>query len=414
MDSALAQRLQPSAIDAFMDQALRDPDCLSLAIGLTDNQQLPADTLRQAWSLLDAHYPNRAYLQYGPTRGAVPLREGVVHLLQTLHQEDSAGVQDLAITNGSQQALYLALQVLCDPGDIVLVQNPTYFVWLDALRAHGVVPWAIPCDAKGAIDAVQLDALLTRLNAQGLGSKLKAVYWVSCFSNPQGHSVSLADKTLVGQLLQQHRLQPVLIEDAAYRELYFHAPCPAPSLHRVPSLQPFARLYTGTFTKPFATGLRVGFVWSSHRPLLDKMMQLKAFHDFGSAHLNQALIETVLRQGWYPHILARARSHYAHKAQLLHDTLTQAGLHALGWRWEPAQGGLFLWLRGPFWLDAGPQGPLSEACLRHKVLYLPGALCYATAPQKSTVRLCFSHLPPQALVLAGQRFVQAVREVLQL
>ena len=131
-----AQSLQASVIVDLMNQALAQPDVLSLAAGFTDNSILPRSLVRQmSTALTEVGLPNEP-LQYGQNQGRLGLRELSCRQLQQFPNESPQAfiAEQLFLSNGSQQALYLAMQTLCDPGSIVLVQDPTYFVFLEFVR----------------------------------------------------------------------------------------------------------------------------------------------------------------------------------------------------------------------------------------------------------------------------------------
>ena len=115
----------------------------------------------------------------------------------------------------------------------------------------------------------------------------------------------------------------------------------------------FQRLYLGTLTKPFATGLKIGFAHASDAGLLDRMIWLKGHHDFGSAHFNQAVLEHVLEVGDFDAHLGELRPAYAAKMVCLNRALEAAGLRHLGWDWKVPDGGLYLWLRAPEGIGCG-------------------------------------------------------------
>ncbi len=394
--------------------ALETPGLLSLAAGFTDTHTLPSVAVRAAADALDATGLPPEHLQYGTNAGRPGLRAA---LAKRLAAEDNAGADVAAltassfITNGSQQALYIAMQVLCEPGDIVLVDRPSYFVYLELLSGLGVQARSIPVDADGRVDGPGLRAVLDKLHASGERSKLKAVYFVSYFSNPSGRSLSAAEKTLIAETLTAADCVVPVIEDAAYRELYFDQPHAAPSVLALPAWDAFAKLYLTTFTKPFASGLKVGGGVCTEPRLFNAIQFVKGHQDFGSANFNQAVCEQALTNGDFDRHLSTLRPAYAKKMNTLHDALTEGGLADLGWSWVVPAGGLYLWLRGPESVDTGFDGAFCRAALDAGVLYVPGALCFGDDVPVNRVRLSYGVLSGDPLREAGRRFVQAARGV---
>ena len=411
--SALGDRVRDPVIVQLMKTALSRPGMLSLAAGFTDNAVLPAGlVLREVERLTDrAGLPE--YLQYGINPGRPGLREQVAQFLSTYPGEDNLNLdpEQVIITNGSQQALYLSVQVLCDPGDVILVERPSYFVFLEMLKGLGVEAVSIPAREDGSMDIEGLRGMLSGFTERGEQGRLKAIYCIGYFANPSSRCVPEADKRQLGLLLQEMDYALPVIEDAAYRELYYESPYSAKSILSLPEFDGLPSLYTGTFTKPFATGMKVGYACCTDSSWLKKILNVKGHHDFGTANFNQAIIESVLQQGLYPGFLEGLRVHYRKKMQLLDEALRDGGLLSAGWTWDFPQGGLLLWLRGPNGLDTSIGSPLSEACLKKNVLYVPGDLCFADEVPLNYVRLSIGALAEEQLEEAARRFAAAALSV---
>jgi 2-aminoadipate transaminase len=408
--SSLGQRVHPPTIAKLMAMALENPSLLSLAAGFTDNSTLPAAIVQQAVGELTAA-SDREFLQYGTNTGRPQLRRLLAQRLCA--QEDlldpAAVEQGFFITNGSQQALYLAMQVLCEPGDIVLVDRPSYFVFLEMLAGLGVTARSIPVNERGRVDGPALRSLLREWGTGQQLARLKAVYFVSYFSNPSGRSLTAEEKNVLAETLAAEGVVVPVIEDAAYRELYYDAPVRAKSILSAPAWAGFPRLYLSTLTKPFATGLKVGYGSCSDPTWLAKMLYVKGHQDFGTANFNQAVFERVLSNGGFDAQLSVLRPHYQRKMRTLHETLVQAGLPHLGWSWSVPEGGLYLWLRAPDRLDTGLESAFCRSCIEAGVLYVPGELCFGDAVPRNYVRLSFGVLSETELAEAGRRFATTAR-----
>ena len=404
--SALGRRAQPPTIARLMTLMLENPSLLSIAAGFTDTRTLPVAAVQAAVDTLAQRGGEPEYLQYGTNQGRPKLRALLADRLLALETPDDIDMvrKNFFITNGSQQALYLAMQVLCDPGDIVLVDRPSYFVYLEMLTGLGVQARSLPIDADGRIDAAGLAALLETLRARGELGRVKAVYFVSYFSNPSARSLDEAEKNAIANTLTAAGVIVPVVEDAAYRELYYEHPHPARSVLSLPSWTAFPKLYTSTLTKPFASGLKVGYGTSSDAGLLAKMLHVKGHHDFGTANYNQAILEEVLSKEGLDAQLAVIRPGYQRKMRALHGALIEAGLPALGWRWSVPGGGLYLWLTAPASLDTGMDSAFCHACVAAGVLYVPGDLCFGDDAPKNFIRLSFGVLGEADLMEAGRRF----------
>lgn len=409
--SALGQGIHAPVIVDLMGKALENPDLLSLAAGFTDNAVLPHEMVAGISAILCEPDRVDAPLQYGTNQGRSRLRELTSDWLTT-HPGEKAGVfktDEIFISNGSQQALYLAGQVLCDRGDIVLVEEPSYFVCLEMLKGLGLRPIGIPCTPEGAIRPDAFAGLLRDLESAGERERVKAIYLVTYFSNPSSRSMTIAEKNLVAATLLECDYRIPVIEDAAYRELYFEAPHPSPSVLSLSAFDPFPKLYLGTYTKPFATGLKVGYGYCTHGDWLQKMLGIKGHQDFGTAHFNQAIIEQALESGAYRLHLEQTRPHYSAKAARLQSALLASGLAELGWSWSPPEGGLIFWLRAPDDLDLRMEGAFCKACIKKGVLYVPGDLCFASGSPWNCARLSTGALSLDRLDLAVERFAAVAR-----
>lgn len=409
--SPLGLRANPPTIARLMNMALENPALLSLAAGFTDSRTLPVKAVRSAVQDLEGRAGEPEFLQYGTNQGRPVLRRLLAERLARLEPglDSAALAPDLFVTNGSQQALYLAMQVLCEPGDIVLVDRPSYFVFLEMLTGLGVRARSIPVDADARVDAAGLRTVLRELKRSGEASRLKAVYFVSYFSNPSGRSLSVEEKDTLARVLAEEGLIVPVVEDAAYRELYYRAPEPAPGVLAMAAWAPFPKLYTSTLTKPFASGLKVGYAVCTHREWRSRMLHVKGHHDFGSTNFNQAICEHALGNGEFDAQLARIRPAYEAKMLALHRGLEREGLRELGWRWSAPGGGLYLWLEAPVGLDTGLSGEFCHACVEAGVLYVPGDLCFGDRAPHHFARLSFGVLAEPELAEAAQRFAGVAR-----
>lgn len=406
--SQLGERLDFPAIARLMTAAIENPDLLSLAAGFTDNRTLPLGELAGIAGEL-AVQENPEVLQYGPNAGRIGLRQWVAERLDRLD-----GVPDgttdpdwVVVTNGSQQALHLVASVLCDPGDIILVEQPTYFVFLEALKGLGISALGIPTLADGGPDLDGLASLLSHLRAEGSAKRVRALYLVSYHANPSARSLSDREKSGLARVLKEADLPIPVIEDAAYRELGYNGAPGARSIVRLPAFEGMPLMVLGTFTKTYATGLKVGHMVCTDSLIRSKVLHLKGHQDFGTSNYAQALVEVAVFAGRYDVHLDVIRRTYASKCSTLDGQLRACGLREAGWSWERPVGGLYLWLRAPGGMDTGFSSELYRRSNEAGVIYVPGDLCYPPGGATDRVRLSFGVLDESRLEQAGQRFVRA-------
>jgi len=275
----------------------------------------------------------------------------------------------------------MTLEALCDEGDIILVEGPTYFVFLSILQSRGIKARGVKLEHDG-IDLSHLENVLTRLKKSGELSRVKALYLVTYFQNPTGATTSLAKKSATLKLLKQFERaagHPIyLLEDAAYRELRFDHGEDVPTALTLPGAGRV--IYTGTYSKPYAPGARVGF-GILPEPVFTVVQRIKGNHDFGSANLLQQLLARALESGLYDKHVAKVRKNYARKARVMKLALAEH-FPASVEIWESG-GGLYFWARLPDGISAGVKSKVFQSALKADVLYVPGELCYADDPSRT-------------------------------
>ncbi len=407
--SELGSRQRPSDITRLMAIALEQPNMLSLAAGFTDNESLPIEDVREiVGEIADSGSTGKATLQYGANKGREGLRTLLAKRISTFDtlSKDSLDEEKLFISNGSQQALYLAIQTLCDRGDYVLVEQPTYFVFLEILQGFGVNALPMPMETSGEIDVNGLESLLIQAETDGILEKIKALYLVSYFSNPSGHCISEKVKSDLGTLLSRQKTTVAVIEDAAYRELYYQDPFESHSSLALEEFSDLPVLYTSTLTKPYASGLKVGYSYCSDMIWLNSMLNVKGQQDFGTANFAQAIVERALESGRFDTHLNALRALYENKMLTLQESLGTS-LRSLGWKWDQPLGGLYLWLQSPNEMRTDAESPFHDTCIENGVFYVPGDLCFASAGNRNRIRLSFGALNTDEIQEAARRFVAA-------
>lgn len=412
--------VREQAISFLMQQGVENPQVISLAAGLVDYSTLPArETLAAAESLLGDPAAAQLALQYGTTPGSERLRRLLGRHFAELEgmspERCPAAPSRILVTTGSQQLLSLVCEVLLDPGDICLVAGPTYFVFCGNLDGVGARTVTIPTDADG-LQTDALDAALSRLDREGQLPRVKLIYVVSYYDNPAGLSLAAVRRRELVEIARRwsrhHRI--LILEDAAYRELRYDGPV-LPSVWSCDDTGGQSVIYTQTFSKSFAPGLRVGFGVVPDdlvQPLCDR----KGNEDFGSANLNQHLLAGVLESGQYAEHLPQVCDAYRRKRDALLQGAAEHFADIPGASWVHPHGGLYVWMSLPPALETGFRSRLfQEAVQRQGVMYVPGELCY-TGPLASRprhqMRLSFGVQPPDGLREGMRRLAAAVRQCL--
>lgn len=404
------------AISFLMQQGVENPDCLSLAAGLVDSATLPVDIVRQAAEVVlgDAN-SGREALQYGHTAGSEKLRRLIRNHLDELERETggelNVDLDQIILTQGSQQFLSLVAQVLLDPGDICLVAAPTYFVFLGTLAGVGARAIPVETDENG----MKPDSLIEKLEeieAAGESDRVKLIYLVSDFENPSGFTLTADRREQIVAIAEASSTTKRIhiLEDAAYRELRYDGE-PLPSV-RSSDKSGQSVLYAGTFSKSFSPGLRVGF-GIVPKSLVEPIRARKGNEDFGSAHLNQQLLATVLGQDWYRPHAETVRQGYRTKRDALLSGIEEHFTDLDGVSWMRPEGGLYVWMTLPPYIETGFGSPLFKRAAKFEhVMYVPGELCHGGEPEEkptNQMRLSFGVLDPANLKEAAVRLARAVR-----
>lgn len=408
------------AISFLMQQAVDNPDCLSLAAGLVDPGTLPVEMVGEiTHELFGNPDAARRALQYGTTAGADSLRAELVRHFARLEQSpvEQLGISadQIVATTGSQQMLSLVSEVLIDPGDICLVAAPTYFVYLGVLNGVGARTITVATDEHGMIPE-SLDEILSELDTAGMLRRVKLLYLVTYYENPSGVSLAPERRRKMVEITRKwsrdHRIY--ILEDTAYRELRYDGP----EYHSVWSCDETREsvIVAQTFSKSFSPGLRVGYgvlPRSLVRPVCDR----KGNEDFGSAHLNQQILAAALSSGRYPEHVARVCESYRAKRDAMLEALDEHMSDMAGVHWVHPHGGLYVWLTLPETIQTGFDTRLFQnAVHEHQVMYVPGELCFVGDDGRSHsnhMRLSFGVLSPDQLREGIRRLSVAVQSELQ-
>jgi 2-aminoadipate transaminase len=396
-----------------MQTALENPGIVSLAAGFVDQQSLPVEIVGSTIAeMLSDPCEGRRSLQYGTTKGDPVLRVRLVEYLERSDRVPPGSYRDAVsrtiVTNGSAQLIYLVCEALLDPGDIVLVESPTYFVFLGPLKTRGARAIRVPIDEHGLrLDA--LESVLRRLERAGELERVKLIYTIPEYANPTG--ISLAAERRRPLLDLAHRWSKnqriFILEDAAYRGLSFTGDEPASlwSCDREADTVILAR----TFSKTLSPGLKIGY-GVLPEALVDPILSLKANHDFGSANFNQRVLERILSDGSYDRHVATLTELYRRKCGVFLQALEEhVGPVDSEVRWTRPEGGLFVWLTVPPGLDASFDGPLFTQCLHEGVIYVPGDHAFAPEPEPvptNHIRLTFG-VPTESELVEGTRRLAA-------
>ena len=411
--SAAASRTEPPVISEFMQAALANPGLVSLAAGFVDQLSLPhQETARAAAEILGDPVEGRRALQYGTTIGDLGLRRELVSLLERNERVETGSfaglLPRLVVTTGSAQLLYLVAEALLDPGDIVLVEAPTYFVFLGVLETRGARAIGIEID-EGGMNLGALESTLADLEARGELGRVKLIYTVTEHSNPSGISLAEDRRGALVDLARRWstRQRIYILEDAAYRGLSYEGDEPTSVWRHDPEGETV--ILARTFSKTFSPGIKLGF-GVLPAALVTPIISLKGNHDFGTTNLTQQILAKVLANGSYDRHVLGLIGMYRRKRDAMLEALDEHfGPLDGAVTWTRPKGGMFIWLKVPDGVDLGPKGPVLPRCLEEGVLYIPGAFAFPGEPgpvPTNYARICFG-VPSEAELVEGIRRLSA-------
>jgi len=363
-------QVRPSAIRDLLALGA-DPSLISFGGGYPDATLFPRDLLQGLFHDLLAD-PTGDPLQYAPSDGLPKLRAQIADLMT--QDGTPTRAEDVLILQGSQQGLDFAAKMLVNPGDTILVEDPTFLGALIAFAPSQPRYAAIPMDAEG----MDIDALGKALRTT---PSARLLYTVPDFQNPTGATLSLPRRQRLIDLANRHDL--VVLEDTPYRHIRF-AGTPLPTLK---SLDTQGRvIHLGSFSKILVPALRLGWAVASP-PLLEKLSLLKVAADTQTSTLNMAAASLFLeRHDLWAHV-ATLRQAYRRKKEVMLDAIRQHFPQEV--TVTDPEGGLFTWARFPQGFDA-TAFLRDHALPKARVAYVPGGTFFATHPQPNHARINFS------------------------
>lgn len=356
--------------------AKQQHDIVRFAMGSPAPEAVPAAVLGQ---LAEAELGEPACYDYGASEGDPRLREALLAELDGT--TDQTSPERLLITAGGMQGLDLAFKLFVDPGDLVVVESPTYTNGSATAMSYQAQLLEVPVDDEG----MQVDRLEEMVTSAG--RRPKAIYAIPTFQNPSGASMPVERRRRLIELAQ--RWGSVLIDDDPYGRLRF-AGDDVPSLHELAEGDPQV-LSVRTFSKMMAPGLRVG--WVDADPSLQQLLiNAKQAMDTCTNLPMQRLIAAFLEGGHLREHLATQRASYRQRKTAMQDALAEHfGGEA---RWTDPEGGFFLWVTFGEEIDTEA---LFEQALADGVAFIPGN---AFSPSKffpNALRLCFASSTPERI-----------------
>jgi 2-aminoadipate transaminase len=387
MLSAVGRRLQSNAIRK-LTKLLGSREVISLAAGAPSFETFPVEELAEISARVLRDHARFA-LQYGPTRGLSSLVEAVAGILRS-RGIASAKPSEIVMTTGSQQGLDLIARVLLDPGDVVMVELPSYIGGLIALYNSQAELVGVRQDDDGMVIAELRDKIDRALSE---GRRVKCIYTIPNFQNPSGVTLAAERRKELAEVAEQYDL--LIIEDDAYFDLYFTEE--ASRLKPLAAICPDRVVYLGTFSKVLAPGLRSAWL-RAPEALATKVELAKEGADLSSSMFDQAIVSESIREGLIERRLPELREFYRIRCRAMLEALERFA--PAGSRWTKPVGGFFILMQLAAEADAA--AVLPEA-IENGVAYVPGQTFFVDGSGANTLRLAYSKESPERIEDGVQR-----------
>ncbi len=388
----VTERIKPSAITEMMI-LVKKHKAISLTAGEPSSEMYPVDLLRET---IERALRDPGILSYYPlSTGITELREWIAEWMK----EDgllpqSYGGENVIMTNGSQDGLNLVSEAFIEPGDTVLVENPTYPEALLAFGKEGARFVSVPVDKDGPI-VEEMEKVLSQ-------NKVKLFYTIVNFQNPSGCVTTEERKKRILELASRYGF--LIIEDDPYRYLRYEGEHEGSYIGL--AQEEDRVIYLGSFSKIIAPGIRCGYmvlpskiVGPMGELILATKLSLPAF-------LQRATWELLRNIDMKAH-LAKLADTYRTRRDALHRFLQEKAVPQ-GMTYDLPKGGFFIWARVPWLKDCFDFAKF--AVLEEKVGVVPGAAFYpdVLTADRSTLRLSFAKVPPETAEEAGERLGRAL------
>jgi 2-aminoadipate transaminase len=343
--------MKPSAIREIF-KSLGKPGCISFAAGNPSPESFPVEDIKRIAADILTEEPITA-LQYGITEGYPKLRELVASRLKRLYNIGTED-DDTIIVTGGQQGIELTCKVMCNEGDVVICENPSFIGALNAFRSLGAELKGVPLKDDG----IDLEALEATLKAN---PRAKLLYVIPSFQNPAGITSTLENRKAVYELARKYDI--VIIEDNPYGDLRFEG-------ENVPAYKSFdvdgRVVYCGSFSKILSSGMRVGTL-TANKELVSKIVVAKQVEDVHTNVFFQMVCARYMVECDLEAHIEKIRALYRHKSSLMLKALDE--YMPADVKFTRPQGGIFLWCSLP---EGYELSEFVSRCSEKNVFVVPG------------------------------------------
>jgi 2-aminoadipate transaminase len=383
-----ADEITRKKLAAQTTQAWTVPGVIDLGIGQPQDAILPLEILRKAaaeYAVTSESYS----LQYGNELGDGYLRLALAEFLRE-HYAIAVDPEPIFITNGNSQAIDLVCSVFARPGDIVFVEEPSYFLAIDIFRQHGLQIVGIPVDEHGlSIDA--LESALTRHTPA-------FVYAIPAFHNPTGVTLAQDRRGRLVELADRHGF--LIVADEVYQLLDYAGNAPPPMAAYVSSGKV---LSLGTFSKILAPGLRLGWI-QAEMSLIGRLAKVPYVISGGGLNpFTSSIVRTVIEKGWLAGYVRSLREVFRERVDVMDAALRRHFPQSV--HFHKPGGGYFFWLRFP---DRTRTHAFLEPAQKLGVSFRPGPKFSVDGGQHNCMRLSFAYYDAAAIETAVPLLARAL------
>ena len=375
------------AVGAIL-QAAADPKIISFAGGLPAPELFPVKEMKAAVDKVFEEHGQEA-MQYGAAKGVTALREVIQQHVKKKENVDSE-LDNVLVTTGSEQALDLVGKAFVDPGDTVLVEQPTYLCALDVFRSYGANFASVEMDEDG----MKMDALEEALKAN---PNTKLIYTVPNFQNPTGRTMTEERRKQLAELAEKYDVY--VLEDNPYGEIRFAG-------QHVPAVKSFDKsghvLYMSTFSKTLAPGFRLGWLVADE-DVVNKLTVLKQSADLHTDNLAQFAVAQFFADNDVDAHVKEISDLYGKRKDLMLEGIKK--YFPEGVKYTNPEGGMFLWVEVP---GVDDTVELFKECLEHDVAFVPGDPFFAGKAQPGAFRLNYSNMKEDQIEVGLKRLGAAL------
>ena len=384
--------LQPSAIREIL-KATANPDIIPFAAGNPDVAAFPIDDVNEISARIFKELPITA-LQYGVTEGYEPLRKRVSAYMKEKH-DIGRDFDNIIITSGATQIMDLATKSLCNFGDVIVCENPSFIGSLNCFRSYGCKLKGVPVEADG-MDMNALEKVLKETE------NVRFIYTIPNFQNPSGRTMSLEKRKTLYELAKKYSV--LIIEDNPYGDLRV-------SGENVPTIKSMDEdglvIYAGSFSKVLAPGIRVAFTVAP-AAVVAKMTVCKQGQDVHTAMFNQMLVDEWMKTTDFEAHIDKIRDIYRRKLNLMCDIIDKdfAGF----FNYVRPEGGMFVWCDLP---ENVEMMDFVQRAVAEKVAVVPGvAFMVEDGDTTNSIRMNFTTPSDENIVKGMARLKKVMNDVL--